>query len=56
MELRKGTQIAASLFFEKVFGSARAARSLNFLVMLSAFGNLVTTLIGHSRMIRECGR
>ncbi|KAI9369082.1 high affinity methionine permease [Aspergillus egyptiacus] len=46
----------ASLFFEKTFGSGGASRGLNFLIMLSAFGNLIVTLIGQSRMLRECGR
>lgn len=45
----------ASLFFTAVFGS-QAAKGLNILVILSAFGNLVTVLIGQSRVIREIGR
>ncbi|KAK2803576.1 hypothetical protein FQN51_003338 [Onygenales sp. PD_10] len=49
-------QIAASLFFTAVFGSSAAARGLNFLIVVSAFGNLITVLIGQSRVIRECGR
>ncbi|KAL9065208.1 MAG: hypothetical protein Q9157_007551 [Trypethelium eluteriae] len=55
-ELMESSQVAASLFFEKVFGSSGAARGLSFLIALSAFGNLVAVLIGQSRMIRECGR
>lgn len=55
-ELKKSTQIAASLFFEHVFGSSRAVKGLNFLIALSAFGNLVAVLLGQSRLIRECGR
>ena len=46
----------ASLFFEKVFGTSGASRALNFLICLSAFGNLLAVLIGQSRMLRECGR
>jgi amino acid transporter len=46
----------ASLFFERVFGSGGASRALNFLICVSAFGNLLVVLIGQSRMIRECGR
>ncbi|KAH8432677.1 high affinity methionine permease [Aspergillus melleus] len=46
----------ASLFFEKVFGTGGASRALNFLICLSAFGNLLAVLIGQSRMLRECGR
>jgi len=45
----------ASVFFEAVFGT-QAAKGLNMLVILSAFGNLVTVLIGQSRLIREIGR
>ena len=55
-ELQQSTQIAASLFFQKVFGSSGAVRGLNFLIALSAFGNLIAVLLGQSRMIRECGR
>ncbi|KAK9770065.1 putative High-affinity methionine permease [Seiridium cardinale] len=55
-ELKAASQISASLFFTKVFGSSNAVKGLNFLIALSAFGNLVTVLIGTSRMIRECGR
>jgi amino acid transporter len=46
----------ASLFFERVFGSGGASRALNFLICVSAFGNLLVVLIGQSRLIRECGR
>ena len=55
-ELKNATQIAASLFFRNVFGSSGAVRGLNFLIALSAFGNLIAVLIGQSRVIRECGR
>ena len=55
-ELQKATQVAASLFFQKVFGSSGAVRGLNFLIALSAFGNLLAVLLGQSRIIRECGR
>ncbi|KAL2872717.1 high affinity methionine permease [Aspergillus lucknowensis] len=46
----------ASIFFQKTFGSGGAARALNFLICVSAFGNLLVVLIGQSRMLRECGR
>ncbi|KAL2832969.1 amino acid permease-domain-containing protein [Aspergillus cavernicola] len=46
----------ASLFFENTFGSGGASRALNFLICISAFGNLLAVLIGSSRMLRECGR
>ncbi|CAG8956684.1 hypothetical protein HYFRA_00012228 [Hymenoscyphus fraxineus] len=55
-ELKASTQIAASLFFQKVFGSGGAVRGLNFLIALSSFGNLLAVLLGTSRLIRECGR
>ncbi|KAH6677165.1 amino acid permease-domain-containing protein [Halenospora varia] len=55
-DLKKSTQIAASLFFQNVFGNGGAIRGLNFLIALSAFGNLLAVLIGQSRLIRECGR
>ncbi|KAJ4337794.1 hypothetical protein N0V95_008226 [Ascochyta clinopodiicola] len=55
-ELQDAEQIAASLFFTHVFGSGGAVRGLNFLIALSAFGNLLAVLIGQSRQIRECGR
>ncbi|KAI9692576.1 MAG: hypothetical protein M1822_006807 [Bathelium mastoideum] len=56
LELMESSQVAASLFFEKVFGSERAARGLSFLICISSFGNLLAVLIAQSRLIRECGR
>ncbi len=55
-ELRESKQVAASLFFQRVFGTSRAVKGLNFLIALSAFGNLIAALLGDSRLIRECGR
>lgn len=55
-DLIKSKQVAASLFFHNVFGAGGAAKGLNFLIALSAFGNLLVVLIGSSRLIRECGR
>ncbi|KAF2138625.1 uncharacterized protein K452DRAFT_361276 [Aplosporella prunicola CBS 121167] len=54
-ELKTAEQTAATLFFTKVFGK-KAAQGLNILVIISAFGNLISVLIGQSRMIREIGR
>lgn len=51
-----GGEIAASHFFSTVFGDGGAVKALNFLVLLSAFGNLLVVLIGDCRMIREIGR
>ncbi|GKT94725.1 high-affinity methionine permease [Colletotrichum tofieldiae] len=55
-EFRTAKEIAAAVFFTKVFGSGPAEQALNFLVLLSAFGNLLAVLIGSSRVIREIGR
>ncbi|KAI9708247.1 MAG: hypothetical protein M1820_004201 [Bogoriella megaspora] len=55
-EILKSKAVAASVFFENVFGSTAAGRALNFLICVSAFGNLIAVLIGQSRMMRECGR
>lgn len=55
-KLANSHQVAASLFFQAVFGSGGAAKGLNFLIALSAFGNLLAVLIGQSRLMRECGR
>ncbi|KAM3083427.1 hypothetical protein ACMFMG_004077 [Clarireedia jacksonii] len=54
--LKKSTQLAASLFFTTVFGSKKSIYALNFLIAVSAFGNIVSVIIGSSRIIRECGR
>lgn len=56
LELQKSKQVAASLFFQHVFGDSGAVKGLNFLIALSAFGNLIAVLLGQSRLIRECGR
>jgi amino acid transporter len=55
-ELKGARQIAAALFFEKVFGLGAGFRFFNFLIALSAFGNLLASNIGVSRITRECGR
>jgi amino acid transporter len=55
-ELVQGKTIAASLFFQHVFGPGKAVRGLNILIAISAFGNLLAVLLGSSRLIRECGR
>lgn len=55
-EVIESKVVAAGLFFEKVYGTGSAASALNFLICLSAFGNLLAVLIGQSRMLRECGR
>lgn len=55
-ELKSSRQTAASLFFIKVFGSSGSVKGLNFLIALSAFGNLLSANIGLSRITRESGR
>jgi amino acid transporter len=54
--LKTSKQLAASLFFSAVFGSAHSSKALNFLIALSAFGNIISVIIGSSRVIRECSR
>ncbi|QSZ34470.1 hypothetical protein DSL72_006064 [Monilinia vaccinii-corymbosi] len=54
--LKSSSTLAASLFFSAVFGAGKSVHALNFLIALSAFGNLVSVIIGSSRIIRECGR
>ncbi|MCJ1293441.1 hypothetical protein MMC34_004996, partial [Xylographa carneopallida] len=46
----------ASLFFTAVFGEGSGVKGLNILIAISAFGNIISVIIGSSRVIRECGR
>lgn len=55
-EILNSKQIAAGIFFEKVFGTGRSARALNVLICISAFGNLMAVMINYSRLLRETGR
>ncbi|KAJ5781295.1 hypothetical protein N7457_006455 [Penicillium paradoxum] len=50
-EILESKVVAAGVFFEKVFGTGGAASALNFLICLSAFGNLLAVLIGQSRVL-----
>lgn len=53
----RSKEVAAGVFFTTVFGASGAAETaFSVLVLLSAFGNLVASLVGQSRMIREIGR
>ena len=54
-EIFESKTVTATLFFRKVFGE-KAAQGLTILPVLSAFGNLISVLIGQTRMIREVGR
>lgn len=55
-ELESSGLTAASLFFGNVLGNSGAVRGLNFLIALSAFGNIMAVIVGLSRRLRECGR
>ncbi|KAE8147397.1 amino acid permease-domain-containing protein [Aspergillus avenaceus] len=56
-EILNSKQIAAGIFFQKIFGTSNgASRALNVLVCISAFGNLIAVMINNSRMLRETGR
>ncbi|KND86427.1 High-affinity methionine permease [Tolypocladium ophioglossoides CBS 100239] len=55
-DFSQSKEIAAAVFFTRVFGSGGAETALNVLVLLSAYGNLLAVLIGQSRLIREIGR
>ncbi|KAF4970846.1 hypothetical protein FSARC_2212 [Fusarium sarcochroum] len=55
-DLMNAKEVTGTLFFNNVFGSGGVSRGLNFLISLSALGNLIAVLLGDSRVIRECGR
>lgn len=55
-EILASKQVAAGLFFGKVFGTKGASNALDVLVVLSAFGNLLAVLVNYSRLLRETGR
>jgi amino acid transporter len=55
-DILSSKQIAAAVFFQNVFGTGGAARALNVLICISAFGNMVAVLINLSRLLRETGR
>ncbi|KNG81099.1 high affinity methionine permease [Aspergillus nomiae NRRL 13137] len=55
-EILNSKQIAAGIFFKKIFGTNGAARALNVLICISAFGNLMAVMVSFSRMLRETGR
>lgn len=48
--------LTGGLFFQAVFGTSKATKALSALIAISAFGNILSTAIGTSRVIRECGR
>ncbi|KAE8364441.1 amino acid permease-domain-containing protein [Aspergillus caelatus] len=55
-EILNSKQIAAGVFFQKIFGTNGASRALNVLICISAFGNLMAVMVSNSRMLRETGR
>ena len=55
-DILKSGQTVAALFFQNVFGHQPGVRGFNFLIALSAFGNLIAVYITQARLIRECGR
>jgi amino acid transporter len=55
-DILSSKQIAAAVFFQDVFGTSGAARALNVLICISAFGNIVAVQINSSRLLRETGR
>ncbi|KAK7047354.1 hypothetical protein VNI00_006585 [Paramarasmius palmivorus] len=55
-EIATSKELTASLFFTAVFRTPKAITALNTMIALSAFGMLLATTIGASRVVRECGR
>lgn len=55
-KIRSSGTLTAGLFFGEVFGYGAPVQAMSALVAVSAFGNLVSVIIGTSRIIRECGR
>ncbi|KUI72528.1 High-affinity methionine permease [Cytospora mali] len=55
-DLENSELTTASLWFENILGTSGPVRGLNFLIALSAFGNMLSGGLGSSRAIRECGR
>ncbi|KAH9432334.1 hypothetical protein MCOR27_000701 [Pyricularia oryzae] len=55
-ELENSTEIAAGMFFRRVFGDSGWVRGLNVLIALCTLGSIVSTTLGLSRMTRESGR
>lgn len=55
-DLENSGQTTASLWFSNVLGDSTRVRGLNFLIALSAFGNIMSGALGSSRVIRETGR
>ena len=54
--IRTSNVLTANLFFTAEFGDGKAVTALSALIVISTFGNILTTIIASSRIIRECGR
>lgn len=54
-EILASTQITATLFWERLWG-AKVAKGLTIFPVLSAFSNMLASMIGFSRQVREIGR
>ncbi|KAG6918648.1 hypothetical protein DXG01_012767 [Tephrocybe rancida] len=55
-QIRSSKELTASLFFVAVFGNSKSVKALSALVAISSLGNILSVIIGSSRIIRECGR
>ncbi|KAG6844225.1 hypothetical protein H0H87_008673 [Tephrocybe sp. NHM501043] len=55
-QIRTAQELTASLFFIAVFGNSKSVKALSALVAISSLGNILSVVIGTSRIIRECGR
>ena len=55
-DIMTSKQTVAALFFQNVFGTQPGVKGFNFLITISAFGNLMATYLAQGRLMRECGR
>lgn len=55
-QIKASGMSVASLLFKNAFDNKHATKFLDIMVALSAFGHLLTTIISHSRALRESGR
>lgn len=54
-EIATSGRIVAASFFRNVFG-VKAERALSVFVALSAFGNVLSVIFSHGRLVQELGR
>ncbi|ODV66759.1 amino acid transporter [Hyphopichia burtonii NRRL Y-1933] len=55
-EISDAGTLISSVYFSKVFGTSAAQKALDVLVALAALGHLLASVVGQSRVLRECGR